>query len=115
MLDPGSDNDGRFPYGSAVLTPYPLTPAQERGDRAGWPWLAATVAAQVGPDEWEIAVEDRRVAVTDDGTPAPGGTPEGDLYHPVVFRDASELRCADGDDASADAALAAREAAGGRR
>ncbi len=84
---------GRFPAGSPVLTRYPLTREQEHGDRSAWPWLPATVAQQVGPDEWEIVVEDRRVAVLEDGvTCAPPGTGEDDLCHPVVFRDSSEIR-----------------------
>jgi hypothetical protein len=86
------DNDGRFPDGSPVLTPYPAVPGQEQGDRAAWPWLPATVARQAGPDEWELVIEAREAARMEDGTPAPDGTPEDDLCHPVVFRDSSEIR-----------------------
>jgi hypothetical protein len=80
------------PEGTDVLVRYPLTREQERGDRAAWPWLLASVQQQVGPDEWELCVEAREVARLDDGSPAPGGTPEDDLFHPIVFRDSSEIK-----------------------
>ena len=86
------DNDGTFPEDSQVLTPFPLSPEQERGDRGSWPWLTATVQQQVGPDEWELCVIALEAARLADGFPAPEGTPEEDLFHPVVFRDSSEIR-----------------------
>jgi len=86
------DNDGRHPDGSLVLVRYPRSKAEEQGDRAGWPWLAGTMLSQCGPDEWEVCVEAREVAVLEDGSPAPDGTPDDDMYHPLCFRDASELR-----------------------
>jgi hypothetical protein len=47
----------------------------------------------VGPDEWEIVIEDRRVAkLEDEVTSAPQGTPEDDLCRPAVFRDSTEIR-----------------------
>jgi hypothetical protein len=102
------ENDGRFPYGSAVLVRYPLQPGPEhqpgqphdehlaalRADREAWPWLEGTVEQQCGPDEWLITIEDRRAAVLDDGSPAPEDTPEDDLLHPQAYRDSSEMRAA---------------------
>jgi hypothetical protein len=41
-----------------------------------------------GPDEWEVVVEAREVAMLEDGSPAP----DGDLYYPLVFRDRSEIK-----------------------
>lgn len=74
-----ADNDGRFPDGSPVQTPYPLTAGQHRGDRAAWPWLPGRVLSQCGPDEWEIHVLAPELA-DEDGT------------FPVAYRDASEIR-----------------------
>jgi hypothetical protein len=37
-------------------------------------------------------VEACELAVLDDGTPAPAGTADGDLFYPCCFRDASEIR-----------------------
>ena len=65
-----------------VLVKYPLTGDQERGDRAAWPWLPGTVTEVCGPDEWQVAVDDQRVATEQDG----------ELWYPLVFRDGSELR-----------------------
>ena len=42
------ENDGRFPDGLAVLTPFPLTDEEIAGPRSGWPWVAATVEHQCG-------------------------------------------------------------------
>ena len=91
------DNDGRFPDGLAVLTPYPLTDEEAQGDRASWPWLPATVLSQCGPGEWTLVIEARPAARCEDGSPAPAGTPEDDLCHPIVFRDSSEIRPASPD------------------
>jgi len=66
---------GGYPEGSQVMARYPLTPEQEHGDRAAWPWLPGTVLSQCGPDEWDVMVEARELATLDDGTPAPPGTP----------------------------------------
>ena len=68
-----------FPGGTPVLTPFPVTPEQGRGDRDGWPWLPGRVLSRCGPDEWEIHVL----------APELG---DGDGTFPVCFRDASELR-----------------------
>jgi hypothetical protein len=99
-------NDGRFPDGSAAETRFPVTPSPKRqpgqsedehaaalrADMETWPWLAATIGHQCGPDEWEVVIEDRRVAQLDDGTLAPEGTPDDDLLFPVAWRDSSEIR-----------------------
>jgi hypothetical protein len=40
----------------------------------------------------EVCVEDAALAVLEDGSVPPPGTPEDDLLYPVCFRDASEIR-----------------------
>ncbi len=86
------DNDGRFPDESRVEVRYQLTGEQERGDRDAWPWLPGTIERQCGPDDWQVCVEDRRVAVRKDGSRPTPRTPGNRLYYPLCFRDASEIR-----------------------
>jgi hypothetical protein len=86
------DNDGRFPDGSRVEVRYPRTRHEEQADRAGWPWLPGTIERQCGPDEWLVCVEDRGVAVFQDGRRAPRGTASRNLYYPMCFRDSAEIR-----------------------
>lgn len=102
------NSDSAFADQSAVLVRYPLgpnpprQPGQPDGDymavlnaaRATWPWLEGTVEQQCGPDEWLITIEDRRLAVLDDGSPAPEGTADEDLLFPQCYRDSSELQAA---------------------
>jgi hypothetical protein len=99
----GVDNDGRFPDDSTVAVRYPGTPEPEnwppggpprhsQADRESWPWLPGTIMAQCGPGEWRVCVEVRELAQLEDGSAAPEGTPDEDLFYPVCFRDASELR-----------------------
>lgn len=79
-------NDGRFPDGLNVLTPFPVTDEQAEGGRDSWPWVAATIVSQCsGPDEWTLAITAPEATTDDDGTPC----------HPVVFRDSSEIRLPD--------------------
>jgi hypothetical protein len=86
-------NDGRFPGDSAVEVRYPRDKHEERQvDRAGWPWLPGSIVGQCGPDEWYVAVCARPLAVLEDGSPAPAGTAEDDLFYPCCWRDASEIR-----------------------
>ncbi len=87
-----SNNDGRFPDDSRVEVRYPRTRQEEHGDRAAWPWLPGTIVEQCGPDEWQVCVEDRDVAVLRDGRPAPRNTASRNLYYPMCFRDSSEIR-----------------------
>ena len=87
-----SDNDGRFPDESRVEVRYPRTRQEEQGDRSAWPWLPGTITEQCGPDEWQVCVEDRAVAVLRDGRPAPRGTASRNLYYPMCFRDSGEIR-----------------------
>ena len=87
-----NDNDGRFPDDSRVEVRYPRTRQEEHGDRAAWPWLPGSIVEQCGPDEWQVCVEDRDVAVLHDGRPVPKGTAARDLYYPMCFRDSSEIR-----------------------
>ena len=61
---------------------YPLTKEQEHGDRDAWPWLPGWVAAECGPDEWEICVQAPELATWH----------EGEAWYPVCFRDSSEIR-----------------------
>ena len=75
-----------------VLVLYPRTSEEERGDRARWPWLPGTILQQVGPDEFQILVEDLAVAVRKDGSrPTPARRRTGCAY-PLCFRDASEIK-----------------------
>jgi hypothetical protein len=71
-----------FPEDSWVQVRYPLTAEQAGGDRAAWPWLPGWVAAECGPDEWEICVQ----------TPELAAEHEGETVYPTCFRDSSELR-----------------------
>jgi hypothetical protein len=50
------------------------------------------IQQRVGADEWQVCVESRAVATAEDGTPAPDGTQDEDLWHPVVYRTSSEIR-----------------------
>ena len=89
----GEDNDGRFPDGSLVEVRYPRTRQEGLGDRSAWPWLPGSILSQCGPDEWHVCVEASELAMLDDGSPAPDGTADEDLFFPCCFRDASEIRC----------------------
>jgi hypothetical protein len=75
-------NDGLWPDGTPVLVRFPRTKAEEQGSREAWPWLPGIILEQVGPDEWEVAVED----------PALAEDRDGGLWYPCCFRDAGELR-----------------------
>lgn len=86
------ENDGRFPDEAGVLVRYPGPGMTAETPRETWPWLAGVVEQQCGPDEWLVTVYAREVASLEDGSPAPDGTPEDDMYHPGCFRDSSELR-----------------------
>lgn len=86
------ENDGRWPEGARVRTPYPAPGMTPDTPRERWPWMDATVELQGGPDEWMLTIEDRSVAQLENGTPAPDGTPEENLWHPQAFRDSSEIR-----------------------
>jgi hypothetical protein len=106
VIGMSEDNDGRFPDESEVLVRYPIGPDPERqpgtsddehlavlrADREGWPWLLGIIEHQCGPDEWKVTVEDRRLAELEDGSPAPEGTADEDLWFPQCFRDSSEIR-----------------------
>lgn len=110
------DNDHRFPDEAAVLVRYPLQPGLSRqpgqseeehlaainADRETWPWLVGTIEQRCGPDEWLVTIEDRRLAVLDDGSPAPDDTPGEDLLFPQCCRDNSELQTAPEPELEAD-------------
>ena len=71
-----------FSEDDPVLVRYPLTAEAEHGDRSAWPWLNGWIARECGDNEWEVVVEDERLAVEY----------QGSLTFPVCFRDSSELQ-----------------------
>lgn len=73
-----------------VEVQYPL-PGGERPERASWPWLPGTILATCGPDEWQVCVEVRELAVLEDGRRPRRNTPDHKLFYPVCFRDSSEI------------------------
>ena len=78
--------------GEPVEVRYPLTPEQEHGGRAAWPWLPGWVAEVCGPNEWQVVVQAPGLGRTADGEiPAPG-VPGDEVLFPVCFRDSSEIR-----------------------
>ena len=78
-----------FPDNTPVETRFPLN---QEDHRDTWPWLPGWVVTQCGPDEWQVCVQDPRLAELEDGSPAPEGTPEDEALFPLCFRDASEIR-----------------------
>lgn len=85
-------DDSLWPEGTRVRTPYPgpgMGPDTPRGE---WPWMEGVIEEHGGPDEWTITVYDRAAAQLENGDPAPEETPEDDLWHPMAFRDNSEIR-----------------------
>jgi len=89
---PWEGNDGRWPDGTEVLTPYPSPGMTADTPHDDWPWAPAVIEHQGGPDEWLLTIYAREVAQLEDGSPAPAGTPDDDLWWPQAFRDASEIR-----------------------
>jgi len=100
-----AENDGTWDDGRAVEVRFPISAtelpeglSQEeqlermKADRETWPWLGGEIVGQCGPDEWEVAVYDERLAQLEDGSPAPAGTPGEDLRYPTCYRDSSEIR-----------------------
>lgn len=85
-------NDGRFPDDSPVWTPFPSRDMTADTPRETWPWMAARVELQGDEHEWVLTIEAPDVAELEDGTPAPEGTPAGDLWHPQAFRTADEIQ-----------------------
>jgi hypothetical protein len=43
-------------------------------------------------DEWHVCVEADELATLNDGSPAPAGAVDEDLFYPCCFRDATEIR-----------------------
>jgi hypothetical protein len=78
-----------FEEGQQVQVRYPLSKAEEQGDRDAWPWLPGVIEEVCGPDEWSVMVDLPRL---EDGTPAPADADDEDIFYPVCFRDSSELR-----------------------
>src|SRR5260370_36726793 len=72
--------------------PLPRSKQEEQGDRGQWPWLPGTIVEQCGPDEWDVCLEVRELAVLRDGRRAPRGTASRNLYYPCRLRDGSEIR-----------------------
>ncbi len=87
-------DDNPYRDGIAVLVRFPRSKAEGQGDRANWPWLAGVIEQRCAEDEWQVLVQDRLVAETEDVTAPPHDAPDEDLFYPLVFRDSSELRAA---------------------
>ena len=81
-----------YPDEMAVLVRYPRDKAEEKAGRESWPWLPGTIVQRCGPDEWEVCVDAREVAMPGDGTRPPEDVPGDQVLYPCCFRDASELR-----------------------
>ena len=81
-----------FPDGTEVWVRFPGSAAESKNPREEWPWLAGVVIEWCGPDEWQVQVTAREVATLEDGEPGPGGDADEDLWHPLAFRDSSEIR-----------------------
>jgi hypothetical protein len=94
---PEQANDGRFPDESDVLVRYIAQSSWKTVPRDQWPWLPGVIENQCGPDEWLVTVYDRGLAMLEDGSPAPDGTPDEDMFFPQCFRDSSELKLAPGE------------------
>ena len=103
LAEPEPEAAMSFPDDSPVEVRYPVdgTPTKTSAGttvyisdvpRESWPWLPGVIEQQCGPDEWQVTVLARQVAELQDGTRAPEGTPDEQLYYPSCFRDASELR-----------------------
>jgi hypothetical protein len=67
----------------------PGHPAVNQGGRGTVP---GTIEQHCGPDEWQVCIEAREVAVLEDGTIPPPDTPDEDLFYPMCYRDRSEIR-----------------------
>jgi hypothetical protein len=85
-----------FPDGMEVWVRFPATTAEEKGPREDWPWLTGVIIQRCGPDEWQVQAMAREVATTADGNPAPVNAPDDELWFPLCFRDASEIRLQEG-------------------
>jgi hypothetical protein len=86
------DDGNPYPDGTPILVRYPCTEAEQQADREQWPYLPGTIEQRVGEDEWQVIVQDRAVAELEDGTAPPDATPDENLWHPVVYRDRSEIK-----------------------
>ena len=98
MVPSMSSEDGSaavFADDIAVMVKFPRTKEEEQGDQARWPWLPGTILRRVGPDEWQVCVEDLAVAVRQDGSRPTPRTPKNLLYFPLCFRDSSEIKLRD--------------------
>jgi hypothetical protein len=71
-----------FEEDQEIMVRYPLSAEAEHGDRTAWPWLNGWIARECGDNEYEVGVEDERLAVQF----------QGETTYPVCFRDSSELR-----------------------
>jgi hypothetical protein len=98
-MTPDTGNDGRFPDDSPVWVWYPPSGSAqaEMPQRDHWAWLPGSIISQCGPDEWQIVVEVRELATRKDGTLPRKNTASRNLYYPICFRDACEIRSRTGD------------------
>lgn len=59
--------------------------------REEWPWYPGVVEGCTD-GEYQVTVYARELAELEDGSPAPDGTADDDLWFPGCFRDETELR-----------------------
>jgi hypothetical protein len=86
--------DDPYPDDSIVETRFPRAD-QGPDDRERWPWIPGEIVQRCGENEWQIMLHLPELAVMDDGSVPPPGTPDGEMLFPVVFRDSSEIRKVD--------------------
>jgi len=81
-----------FEEGTPVLVKYPAPGMTHLTPRETWPWMPGVIEEVCGPDEWLVAVEDRSVATTEDGSAAPDNADDADVWFPMCFRDHTEIQ-----------------------
>jgi hypothetical protein len=85
-----------FPDGMEVWVRFASTAIEEKGPREDWPWLAGVIVKRCAENEWQVQVAAREAATLADGSPAPVTMPDDELWFPLCFRDASEIRLQEG-------------------
>jgi hypothetical protein len=86
-----SDTTGMWHEDDPVEVPFPL-PGSDLDNRSSWPWLPGTILEVCGPNEWQVCVEVRELAILEDGQQPRPNTPDHELFYPVCFRDSTEIR-----------------------
>lgn len=90
MNDDQTENP--FPDEADVMVRYPAPGTTASDPHENWPWMPGVIENRCGPNEWLVTVYARELAQLEDGTPAPDGNRDEDMWFPQCFRDASELR-----------------------